>query len=155
MVNDKRRVNVRGIIVRDGKLLAARQKESDGSTSNYWCVPGGGLDPYESVARGLTREMIEETGIAPHIGNLLYIQQFASRRSRHDEELELFFAITNPEDYDEIDLSQTTHGDAEIAEIGFVDPRTVRILPEFLAEVDIVADVTTPGPTQIFDRFDE
>ena len=44
---EKRRVNVRGIIWRDGKLLAVKHKNNDGSEADYWAVPGGGLDPHE------------------------------------------------------------------------------------------------------------
>lgn len=79
-----RRTNVRGIIYRDGKLLVTKFRQEDDSESEYWGTFGGGLDIGESIADGLHREMIEETGIAPKIGKLLFIQQF------HDGEKEQF-----------------------------------------------------------------
>ncbi|MBM3210137.1 NUDIX domain-containing protein [Candidatus Saccharibacteria bacterium] len=88
-----RRVNLRGIIYKDGKILCQRLKSgSDGIERDYWCTPGGGIDFGESLHEGLTREMIEETGIKPEIGNLLFVSQF------HDgekEQLEFFFHIKN------------------------------------------------------------
>ena len=95
----------------------------------------------ESLLDGLHREMLEETGVEPEIGKLLFIQQFAEsgEQSAHspNEQLELFFLITNWQDYQHIDLEQTSHGVKEVAECGFVDPKTMRILPSYLTEVDL------------------
>lgn len=126
----KRRINVRGIIFNNGQLFAQTLK----GDQSYWCTPGGGLDDGESLLDGLHREMIEETGIAPTIGKLLFIQQF------HDsakEQLEFFFHITNNDDYVNIDLASTSHGDLEIERCGFIDPTKENILPAFLQTVAI------------------
>lgn len=121
----KRRIAVRGIIYKNGKLFAQRLKNTGGE-NNFWSTPGGGLDDGEHLVAGLHREMIEETGIAPHIGELLLIQQF------HDgtqEQLEFFFFIKNADDYEQINLAQTSHGEIEVAEFGFIDPKKERVLP--------------------------
>jgi NUDIX domain len=95
----------------------------------------------ESLLDGLRREMIEETGVKPEIGKLLFIQQFAEsgEQSAHglNEQLEFFFLITNWQDYQHIDLEQTSHGVKEVARCGFVDPKTTRILPSYLTKVDL------------------
>jgi hypothetical protein len=78
--------------------------------------------------------MIEETGIAPQIGKLLFVQQFHDGKK---EQLEFFFHIENPDDYKEIDLSKTTHGEAEVANVAFVDPRSHHVLPALLQTVDL------------------
>jgi 8-oxo-dGTP pyrophosphatase MutT (NUDIX family) len=130
-----RRVTARGIVFKDGKLLCARLQPYKGSIAgDYWCVPGGGVDPGEALIAALEREMIEETGIKPVIGKLLYIQQFTLKDV---EQLEFFFHITNTEDYEHIDLTKASHAH-EIDTIEFVDPKTVYLLPEFL---------TNPNPT--------
>lgn len=130
-----RRVNVRGIIFKDGTLLAQQLKPgTDGLIRDYWCTPGGGIDDGESLHEGLHREMIEETGVAPKIGKLLFVQQF------HDgtkEQLEFFFHIENPQDYEVIDLTATSHGEAEIKTVAFIDPKAHHVLPQFLAQTDI------------------
>jgi 8-oxo-dGTP diphosphatase len=142
-----RRVNVRGIIFKDGKLLAQQLTTgNDGIARDYWCTPGGGIDDGESLHQGLHREMIEETGIAPKIGKLLFIQQF------HDgtkEQLEFFFHIENPDDYESIDLSATSHGLEEVANVAFISPTTSNILPKFLATLDIQSHVDSTLPVRI------
>lgn len=142
-----RRVNVRGIIFKDGKLLSQQLTPgSDGIIRDYWCTPGGGIEDGESLHQGLYREMIEETGIAPKIGKLLFIQQF------HDgikEQLEFFFHIENPQDYKTINLAATSHGLVEISNVAFIDPATVTILPKFLATLDIQSYLDRAQPVRV------
>jgi len=128
-----RRVNVRGIVFKDGRLLVTKFKE-DAGESAHWGTFGGGLDPNESLLDGLHREMIEETGIAPEIGKLLFIQQFGEPDR---EFLEFFFEIKNVDDYKEVDLEATTHGALELTRSAFVDPSSDFILPAFLQTIDI------------------
>lgn len=129
-----RRLAVRGIVVHDGKLLCVKLKPYSGALGgDYWCVPGGGVDPGEPIIDALHREMIEETGVEPQIGNLLYVQQF-TRKKDAEEEVEFFFEITNAHDYLAVDLSKTTHGLEEIEEIAFIDPAANTVKPTFLSE---------------------
>lgn len=151
-----RRIAVRAIVVRDGKLLCVRLKQYTGALSiatetEWWCLPGCGLEVSEPLQKGIERELIEETGIGPTIGNVLFIQQFATPDS-DTEHLEFFFHVTNADDYTHIDLAKTSHGDAEIAEIAFVDPRTTNILPDFLRTEDIAARISD-GTPKIVDRL--
>ncbi len=150
-----RRISVRGIVLHKGKLLCVRLKPYKDSlrlkdNSDYWCLPGGGLNEGEALLAGVEREMVEETGIKPAIGNLLYVQQFAHGERDY---LEFFFHIKNAEDYLRIDLSETTHGELEIAEINFIDPAVVRVLPEFLQAEPLSEVIAGNGPTKIFSRF--
>lgn len=94
------------------------------------------MDDGESIEQALRREMIEETGVVPEIGRLLFVQQF---HDGEQEQLEFFFHITNAEDYRQIDLSATSHGDIEVERCEFVDPKRERVLPTFLTELDITA----------------
>lgn len=88
---DKRRINVRAIIFKDGKLLAVKHKTQSGEEASYWALPGGGLDPFERLDKGIQREMLEETGIEVNVGRILFGQQLRSGRPGRDEELEFFF----------------------------------------------------------------
>lgn len=134
---DKRRIGVRAIIYKDGKILAVKHKNKDGTAKDFWAIPGGGLDPGESLEVGLKREMREELGVDVAVGRLLFIQQFTSTREDRDEELEFFFLIKNTEDFETIDYSGTSHGIEELAKCEFIDPATKRVLPRLISEVDL------------------
>ena len=145
---DKRRIGVRAIIFKDGGLLANKFHE-EGGESAHWATPGGGLEPHEGLVEGLIREIIEETGVTPHIGRLLFVQQFRSGRLDRDEELEFFFHITNPEDFVSIDLNATTHGASELTKMEFIAP-TEYLLPQFLQTIDIDSYISEQKPVFLF-----
>jgi len=146
---ETRRVATRAIIFKDGKLLCQQLTPgADGKARTYWCTPGGGLDIGESLEAGLHREMIEETGIAPKIGRLLFVQQFSEDGKK--EQLEFFFLVENPKDYEIIDLASTTHGELEIEKIEFIDPKTENVLPEFLQKIDIQRYIDTVQPVLVY-----
>lgn len=148
----ERRIAVRGIGFSNGKLLVVRHKNSQGMPANYWAVPGGGLDIGEDIVQGLHREMIEETGIAPQIGRLLFVQQYigAGKQGNAREEIEFFFELTNTADYQAIDLTQTTHGALELAAIEWLDPSTIPLLPEFLQSYNIAQHIASNAPVYVY-----
>lgn len=130
----RRRINVRAIIVRENKILAVKHRNHLGEEAKYWALPGGGLDPMESLADGVRREVMEELGVDSEVGRLLFVQQFVSKRDGFDEELEFFFQVKDSPLFDTINLSATTHGSAELVRVAFVDPEKAPILPEFLSQ---------------------
>jgi len=139
------------MVLHEGKLLCAKLKPYKDSLqkygNEYWCLPGGGLDEGEPLIAGVEREMFEETGIKPVVGNLLYVQQFAQGER---EFIEFFFHITNSEDYLHIDLSKTSHGEEEIEEIDFIDPAVTYVLPKFLSSEELETFANSNQPTKIF-----
>ena len=147
----KRRIKVRGVIVNDiGELFCQQPMVNGQGGRNFWCTPGGELNLGEHILDGLNREMIEETGVAPKIGRLLFIQQFSESDKqsgdKNRELLEFFFHIINWHDYQTINLENTSHGMAEITRCGFINPKTSVILPNYLTKVDLdwLTDITTP-----------
>lgn len=125
-------VKVRAVITTRNTILCFKLKPYGGNAAaDFWSLPGGKVENGESLVSALKRELVEETGIAPDIGNVLYVQQFKNDARRGDEVLEFFFHVTNASDYHSIDLSATSHGETEIAEIAFIDPKAHPVLPEF------------------------
>lgn len=146
-----RRVCVRGIVYNQGRLLVQELRNSAGEGRGFYCTPGGGVDPKEDIISALQREMVEETGVEPVIGDLLFVQQFADTGAHgEDEQLEFFFAILNPEAYDAIDLATTTHGALEMVSCEFLDPTDINLYPSFLRNCDIESYLAGKHPTFIW-----
>ena len=66
---------VAALIEADGKLLVCQRRRSD-SFGLMWEFPGGKLEPGETPAEALARELHEELGVAARIGPEIY-------RTRH------------------------------------------------------------------------
>lgn len=148
-----RRITVRGIIIDEqGRIFAQRLKAKDGAR-DYYCTPGGGLDAGETLLEGLRREMIEETGVEPEIGQLLFMQQYFEDVKYNVEFVEFFYHITNAADYKQINLASTTHGEIEVHECGFIDPRANVVLPHQLQGIDIPAAIANNAPVELFDNL--
>ncbi|QEH33870.1 bifunctional nicotinamide mononucleotide adenylyltransferase/ADP-ribose pyrophosphatase [Aquisphaera giovannonii] len=62
------KVDVRGVVFRDGKLLLVRER-SDG----LWTLPGGWADVGDSPAEGVVREIREESGFETRATKLLAV----------------------------------------------------------------------------------
>jgi ADP-ribose pyrophosphatase YjhB (NUDIX family) len=116
----------RAIIPLNGKFLLVRNKGAD-----YWCLPGGNVDPQEPIPQALERELVEELGVRPAVGQLLYVQQLS--RESGEERVEFFFLVNNPEEYETVDITKTTHGAAELDAADFRD-LDENVYPEFLTE---------------------
>jgi 8-oxo-dGTP diphosphatase len=145
-----RQINVRGIIFKDSMLLAQQLTPSfEGVRRDFWCTPGGGLEKGESLQHGLTREIIEETGVVPKISKLLFIQQFNDGKR---ENLEFFFHIENADEFESINLDKTSHGKLEIERVEFITPVNYDILPAFLQTIDIQDYITGNRPVFIYNE---
>ncbi len=60
------RVGVFGVIIEDGKVLLGLRRDSD-----WWNLPGGGMELGETVDEALRREVLEETGLRVRVGRLV------------------------------------------------------------------------------------
>jgi 8-oxo-dGTP pyrophosphatase MutT (NUDIX family) len=155
----ERRIAVRGIIFDDkNRLFAVKHKTREGGESDYWATPGGGLDVGESLQAGLERELIEEFGVKPVVGKLLFTQQFLFTRHNGEvrESMEFLFHIENFEDYnDAIDLSKTSHGAKELARIAYIDPTAEDLLPTFLTKVNIREQIDNDSGVYMVNNLNE
>ena len=49
-----------------GRVLLTRRTDN-----GQWCLPGGGMDPGESIAEACEREVLEETGLSVRVKRLV------------------------------------------------------------------------------------
>lgn len=68
--NARPKVRASGFLVEDGCLLCVKQKLRERSN---WNIPGGALDPGETLRECVVREMREETGLSVEVVELLYV----------------------------------------------------------------------------------
>jgi 8-oxo-dGTP pyrophosphatase MutT (NUDIX family) len=66
-------VGTKALICHKGKILLLRESREyiDGAEQGKWDVPGGRIDPSETLEEGLLREVAEETGLKITMGKLL------------------------------------------------------------------------------------
>lgn len=120
-------VRCRAIILHEGNLLLVRHTED----ASYAALPGGHLEFGEDIVSCMRRELIEELGIDPDIGRLLYVNSFVD--SDDVQTVEFFFEVKNGHAYADISKLNGTHAH-ELAEIFWASPADdVGLLPKGLA----------------------
>lgn len=112
---------VRGVIFHKGKILLSKAV-SRGGRGGFYCLPGGTLEIGEGRKEWLKREFIEELGVEPIIGDLIYTQEFV--RPDGTITFDFWYEIQNTEDYLNVDISKCSHG-FEHYHVGFYDENSI------------------------------
>ena len=73
-------VRVGAVVERGGALLLVRHQKPD--RDPYWVLPGGRLEPEETIPQCAEREVAEETGLSARFSGILYVGEFLTE-GRH------------------------------------------------------------------------
>ena len=73
-------VRVAAVVEREAALLLVRHQKPD--RDPYWVLPGGRLEPGETIPACAVRELAEETGLEAGFSGVLYVGEFL-REGRH------------------------------------------------------------------------
>lgn len=105
---------VAAVVVRDGRLLMTRRPPG-GPLGGLWELPGGKLEPGETAAHALVREVREELGVEARAGRTLAVEEHDYPHGTH---VRLHFLEA------ELDHTQFTPNDA-VAEIAWRRPAEI------------------------------
>ena len=85
------RLAVRAAILSGRRLLMVNPYP--GKQSDLWALPGGGVEPGQSLPENLMREVAEETGLAVQVGAPILINEFHDPASGWHQ-VEIIFRAT-------------------------------------------------------------
>lgn len=112
----KPRVGVATIVMNVGRnVLLGRSNKSQ--TKGQWVIPGGGIQPFETIQETSAREILEETGI--EVGNQEML--FVSERVNPPDEHRIVIYVEGQAKGGL--LRSTFTEDDELSEVRWVDPR--------------------------------
>jgi 8-oxo-dGTP diphosphatase len=113
-------IRCRGIILDKGQLLVVEHTGKEGVI----VLPGGHLEWGEDIKTGMVRELEEELGVTPALGDLLYIHNYTQANGKHA--VEFFFAVTNAADYRT--LGEKPSHAYELSSVEWIEPHDERLM---------------------------
>ena len=88
-------VRVGAVVEREGALLLVRHQKP--ARDPYWVLPGGRLEPGETIPACASREVAEETGLTASFSGVLYVGEFL-REGRHTVDVVARMALEGDEE---------------------------------------------------------
>jgi len=126
-MHKKFKVRCRAIILDQDKLLTVRHV----GNTKFVALPGGHLEPGEHADTCIEREIIEELGVKPVLGELAYIHHYDGESG---PEVEFIYLVHNGPDFRNLDDKTKTH-DHEIEEVVWLSKNSsTSLLPAKIQE---------------------
>ncbi len=138
-------VRVGAVVERDGALLLVRHQKPD--RGPYWVLPGGRLEPGETIPRCAEREVSEETGLSGRFVEVLYVSEFL-REGRHTVDVTARVEATSGEaalgsDPEVAEGSEPTL--REVRWVGMEELQGIELLPGWI-KTRLLADAIAGWP---------
>lgn len=128
---------VSAVVVDDDRLLLVRRGR--GRAQGDWALPGGRVEPGETLAEAVVRELLEETGIEGVCGHLLGVCELIDDDGPHQVVLGHLVTL--------MEATEPQAGDdaAEARWVPLIDVAELRLAPglaEFLHDNQVIATIT-------------
>ena len=119
-----------GAIVTDGRGRLLMIKRGHDPGAGLWSIPGGRIEPGETDAEALVREMIEETGLTVEVGRLIGRVQRPGLNG----------AVIDIRDYAATVIGGTLHAGDDAADARWVAPGELESLDITEGLIDALTD---------------
>lgn len=93
------------IFNRDGKFLIIRRSLTDDFCAGEWELPGGGVDHGEDPKESIRREVMEEVGIAVHVGHPLTVFNFMMHENGRQKHVAQIVYLCSIKESESVQLS--------------------------------------------------
>jgi len=146
-----------GILIKEGKiLLIHRIKILSGIKDEYFVIPGGGIESYETPSEATIRELKEEIGIDVNIldPNPIYIFE-------NDEGKQNFLLVEHKSgiigtgkgpEFTSREYSTKGLYSAEMIELSDIISKKINLVPQFVSERIISDILRLPNFSKIFSK---
>ena len=138
-------VRVAAVVERDGSLLLVRHQKPE--RDPYWVLPGGRLEPGETIPECAARELAEETGLEASFSGILYVSEFL-REGRHTVDIVARMALEGDGEAilgSDPELAPGTEPTLrEVRWVGVGELREIELLPASIKERLLVDDGWAP-----------
>ncbi len=128
-------VRVAAVVEREGALLLVRHQKPD--RDPYWVLPGGRLEPGETIPECASRELAEETRLTAGFSGILYVSEF-HREGRHTIDVVARMALEGDSEAslgsDPEVAPDTGPTLAEVRWVSVEELREIKLLPASLKE---------------------
>ena len=111
---------------RDGALLVVRHQKPD--QEQYWVLPGGRLEPGETIPECAERELLEETGLEGRFAEVLYVSEFLTE-NRHTVDVTARVEVSGGEARLGSDPEVEEGSEPTLSELRWVEPGELEEIP--------------------------